>query len=247
MAIGREHPALRPTVLVVQPDPLGKISRFGPWLRARGISLRTVRPYRRDVRLPSELEHDGLVVMGGHMSALDDDEHPWLDDVRRLIRNAAEAHRPTLGVCLGGQLMAQAFGGRVAVGDRGIETGVALLHWRSEAAADRLFGDLSDPFTVGTMHGDMVHTLPPDAVWLGQSTQYPHQAFRVGDSSWGIQFHPEIGHHQYREWADAFTGSATDRILVEKGAVALTRSRHEVLAGTRILANRFANLVLTPR
>lgn len=247
MAIGTGRGALQRTVLVVQPDPLGKISRFGPWLRARGISLRTVRPYRRDVRLPSDLEHDGLIVMGGHMSALDDDHLPWLDDIRRLLRNASRAGRPTLGVCLGGQLMAQAFGGRVTVGDRGIETGVASVRWREEAADDGLFGSLPDPFAVGTMHGDMVEFLPPDAVWLGESAQYPHQAFRVGDSSWGIQFHPEIGHHQYRDWADVFAGTDADRVLVEQGAAALTRSHDEVLAGTRVLADRFADLVLDAR
>ena len=97
------------------------------------------------------------------------------------------------------------------------------------------------------MHGDMVRALPPDAVWLGESTQYPHQAFRVGDSSWGIQFHPEIGHHQYREWADAFTGSAADRVLVEKGAAALRAAGTRCCAGTRVLADRFADLVLAVR
>lgn len=247
MAIETEYGALQRTVLVVQPDPLGKISRFGPWMRARGVSLRTIRPYRRGARLPTELEHDGLVVMGGHMSALDDDKLPWLDDIRRLLRHASQAGRPALGVCLGGQLMAQAFGGHVAVGDRGIETGVASVRWRDEATDDRLLGALPDPFTVGTMHSDMVETLPPDAVWLGESAQYPHQAFRVGACAWGIQFHPEIGHHQYRDWADVFAGSDADRELVEKGAVALTRSYHEVLSGTRVLADRFADLVLAAR
>lgn len=247
MPTGAEHGAPRRTVLVVQPDPLGKISRFGPWLRARGISLRTIRPYRRGVRLPGQLDHDGLVVMGGHMSALDDDQLPWLDDIRRLLRNASDIGRPTLGVCLGGQLMAQAFGGHVAVGDRGMETGVAAVRWRDEAADDRLFGSLPDPFTVGTMHGDVVQRLPPDAVWLGESAQYPHQAFRVGERSWGIQFHPEIGHHQYRDWADVFAGTDADRVLVEKGAAALTRNHHEVLVGTRVLADRLADLVLAAR
>lgn len=240
------HGAPRRTVLVVQPDPHGKISRFGPWLRARGIRLRTVRPYRRGIRLPHELEHDGLVVMGGHMSSLDDDRYAWLEDIRQLFRSAHDAGRPSLGVCLGGQLMAQTFGGRVMVGDRGIETGLASVKWRSEAEGDRLVGDLPSPFAVGTMHGDMVESLPPRAAWLGESTQYPHQAFRIGETSWGIQFHPEIGHHQYQEWADAFTGSDADRVLVEDGAAALLRADRELLRGTRVLADRFADLVMNP-
>lgn len=244
MATPNGHGVRRRTVLIVQPDPLGRISRFGPWLRSHGIDLRTIRPYRPGVRVPRDLEHDGLVVMGGHMSSLDDHRLPWLDDIRTLLRSAGDAGRPALGVCLGGQLMAQAFGGRVAVGDRGIETGVASVRWRAGAADDPLFGDLPDPFLVGTMHGDMVESLPPHAEWLGESAQYAHQAFRVGDSSWGIQFHPEIGHHHYREWADAFTGSDADRVLVEEGAAALSRAECEVLRGTRLLADRFAELVL---
>ncbi|MYU11088.1 type 1 glutamine amidotransferase [Streptomyces sp. SID8361] len=232
-----------PTLLVVQPDPSDPLDQFGPWLAEAAVSWRVVRPFADDA-IPADLDEDGLLVLGGDMSSLDDVDHPWLEDIRVLYRRAAELRRPTLGICLGAQLMAQAFGGTVRPGDNGVETGVVRVRWRDEAANDPLLHNFDAPFPVGAMHGDMIAGLPPGASWLGMSPMYAHQAFRVGECAWGVQFHPEIGAETYNQWVDMYDGSdpvAKERL--ELGRRDFAQMEADVLTGTVAVARRFADLL----
>lgn len=232
-----------PRLLVVQPDPLDPLDRFAGWLTDAGLTVRVIQPFAGQP-LPDRLQEDGLLVLGGDMSVHDDDQHPWLADIRRLFRDAVKQSRPALGICLGGQLLAQTFGGTVTVGDSRLEAGVVRVHWRSEASTDSLIAGLPTPFLTGAMHGDMIEKLPDAAVWLGHSDMYPHQAFRVGAMAWGLQFHPEISLPTYREWVSAYRGG---------DSVALARLKHglqefpqlddKIVQATSSMARRFADLV----
>jgi hypothetical protein len=107
-----------------------------------------------------------------------------------------------------------------------------------------LLANLPMPFLAGAMHDDMVKTLPETAAWLGHSDLYPHQAFRVGPSAWGVQFHPEVSLAGYREWV-AQRG-ATDPVALRRmrrGAADFQRLDENVVAGISVLARRFADLV----
>lgn len=130
--------------LVIQPDPDCPIDRIGPWLHNEGITTRTIQPFRGEL-IPEVFQEDALVVLGGNMSSLDDHAYSWLSDIRRILADAASRAKPTLGICLGAQLMAQAFGGTVTKGDQGLEAGVAEVSLRAEAAEDQLMAGLPDP------------------------------------------------------------------------------------------------------
>jgi GMP synthase (glutamine-hydrolysing) len=231
-------------VLVIQPDPLTVLDRLGEWLADDEVSTEVVRPFAGD-EVPEYLDADGLLVMGGRMSVWHDGDHPWLADVRRLFRHAVQAARPTLGICLGGQLLAQAFGGEVTTGDRGVEAGVIRVEWRPAARGDALFAGLPASFPVGSLHGDAVTRLPDAAVWLGRSALYRYQAFRLGQSAWGVQFHPELSAGTYRGWVSglaATNDAARQERLV--GAVAdFEQFDEHVRVANRIVAGRFANLL----
>lgn len=232
-----------PRLLVVQPDEVGRLFNFEPWLADAGLCWDVVRPWAGEL-VPATVPADGLIVMGGSMSSLDDDDHPWLRDIRTLMRSAAEQDRPTLGVCLGAQLMAQAFGGRTMVGGPGLEAGLVEVAWTPDAALDPLVAGLPDPLLSGAMHGDEIVELPADAVLLGTGTTYRHQAFRIGPSSWGLQFHPEIDHRHFDIWAQAHPGSTPqDARLLEVGSRALRRQETGMVEGLRTLARRFASVV----
>lgn len=235
----------RPRVLVVEPDPICPLDRFAGWLIDAGLALRVIRPYSGEA-VPERLTDDGLIVLGGAMSALDDNEHPWLAGIRRLMHRAVRLSRPTLGVCLGGQLLAQTFGGRVTVGESGYEAGIVPIRWRTEAQSDALFANLPMPFLTAASHGDVVSVLPSDAVWLGYSDQYPNQAFRIGSSAWGVQFHPEASLAGYRAWVSGYRGTNPEPLKrLNAGIPSFESLEDEVANTTRALAERFADLVTT--
>lgn len=228
------------SLLVVQPDAIGPLQCFDAWLASEGVTTRVVRPYLGEP-VPTEIDEEGLIVLGGDMSSLDDATYSWLADVRALMRAAHDAARPSMGICLGGQLMAQAFGGITAVGEAGLEAGVTRVTWRPDAAGDEIFGDLGVDSLAASMHGDAIVALPGDAVWLGESTLYRHQAFRVGSTSWGVQFHPEVDLARYAAWVDAATDSPPDdRARLQAGQQAFARVEDQVLTGMRAVCARFA-------
>ncbi|MFO7193479.1 MAG: type 1 glutamine amidotransferase [Thermocrispum agreste] len=232
-----------PAVLVIQPDDIVGIARFGRWLADAGVACRIVRPYAGEPVRDRLAEH-GLLILGGRMSANDDHDHPWLSDVRKLLRHAVESSTPTLGICLGGQLLARAMGGTVERGDRGMETGVVRVRWRPEADVDPLVTGLPSPLTAVSSHRDMVAVLPPGASWLGSSEMYPHQAFRVGARAWGVQFHPEASIDDYRRWRAVSTASDPETLeRMRVGERELERLDAQVAAHCRQLAARFGEHV----
>jgi len=235
-------PSLQPQVLVIQPDALVPLDQFATWLVDAGINTQLVQPFDGDP-VPNHLDHDGLLVLGGSMSAYDDHQHPWLADIRALLRTAVEQQRPVLGICLGGQLLAQACGGEVSLGDRGLESGLVRLRGRPEARTDVLLGQLPAEFVSTAMHSDMVNRLPEGAVWLADGTDYPHQAFAIGNTAWGLQFHPEVSLATYQTWVEAAAEPGSPlRHRLEAQTGALVGNRDVQRAG-RHLVQAFGAIV----
>lgn len=188
-----------PQILVVQPDELDPPARLADWLTGAGAELDVVRPGKNE--LPEPTAYRGVVCLGGAMGANDDLDHPWLADVRRLLAAAVTARVPTLAICLGAQLLAVATGGRVEVGDAGPEVGSGLVAKRDAAWKDPLFADLPFMPDVLQFHDDAIVRLPHGAELLAAGTQYPNQAFRIGPSAYGVQFHIETTPEIVLEWA----------------------------------------------
>jgi len=164
--------------------------------------------------------YSGLAFMGGPMSA--NDALPWIAPVIELTRDAMRRDLPTLGHCLGGQLMARAFGGEVT------RNSIAEIGWGEvsatpEASQDRLFRVFQPTETVFQWHGD-VFDLPRRATLLALSRACPHQAFRYGTSVYGLLFHLEVDRGELEEWlrqpemaAEAREASVLDDITVRSG------------------------------
>ncbi|HEY6795458.1 MAG TPA: type 1 glutamine amidotransferase [Kineosporiaceae bacterium] len=192
-----------PVLLVVQQDPDGGLGRLEVALR-EVADLDVRRPDRGD-DLPADLAgYAGLVVLGGVMGATDDDVAPWLPATRHLLAAGVEDQVPTVGICLGAQLLAVATGGRVERGAAGLEVGVVPMALRAAARRDPLLGVVAarsgtDP-AVPHFHRDAVTVLPPGAVLLATGERYPHQAYRLGDCAWGLQYHPEVTAADFAGW-----------------------------------------------
>lgn len=216
---------------------------LGEWLPGAGLELEVVRPYAGEP-MPSALDADALVVMGGPMGANDDDAAPWLPQTRRLLREAVAAAVPVLGVCLGGQLLAAACGGRVQRGPAGPEIGVQELRLRSLAGDDPLFADLPPVVRAMQWHYDEIVALPADAVWLAKSAAYPNQAFRVGKCAWGLQFHIETTVPMVAGWARNDAAEVRAARLDPTAVVdRLAAAEPELVATWRPLAERFTRVV----
>jgi GMP synthase (glutamine-hydrolysing) len=174
-------------------EDLGSIR---PILESRGVTVECVDLYA-GARLPDPASAAGLIFMGGAMCANDD-----LDFLRReldLIRAAAGRKQPVFGVCLGAQLIAKALGGRVypsAVP----ESGWFPIRLTEAAASDPVFATLGSSPDVFQLHQD-TFDLPPGAVHLAASPACPNQAFRCGESIYGVQFHPEMTPEMMAEWS----------------------------------------------
>jgi len=97
-----------------------------------------------------------------------------------------------LGICFGHQLLAQALGGNVERNPRGREIGTVRVKLLPEASRDALFLGLPSELEVNATHVDTVTRLPEGATLLASTSLERHAAYRVGESAWGVQFHPEI-------------------------------------------------------
>jgi GMP synthase-like glutamine amidotransferase len=172
---------------------------------ALGPAVQVVRPYLGDA-LPAVSQLSGLLVLGGSMGAWDDEIAPWLPAVRDLLRDAVRTGLPTLGICLGGQLLAAACAGTVERGGAGLEVGVIPVTPLPAADSDPFFGrvrrTLDGDWPVHQYHFDAVTRLPADAELKVTGDRYPHQGFRVGAAAWGVQYHPEVSTDLFTTWLE---------------------------------------------
>lgn len=174
-------------------EPPGTIT---DWARERGF--RMTRTLAVTEEWPSLEEIDWLVVMGGPMGAYETGVHPWLVGEKRFIREAIDAGKAVLGVCLGGQLVADALGGEVEH-NAFTEIGWFQVSLTPEMADSAVFRKLPHSFLTGLWHGD-TFSIPPGAIRMASSEGCSNQAFEYAEGRVvGLQFHPEWRREDVRE------------------------------------------------
>lgn len=165
--------------------------------------VETVRLYDGD-RAPEDLSpFSGLLVMGGPMSVNDEADYPWLRAEDRLLKEALALDFPTLGICLGSQLIAKAAGGTIRQGPRK-EIGWYPVRLTMAARHDRLFRGFLESIEVFEWHGEYFDT-PPGAINLARSALYECQAFSIGRNIYGLLFHIEVTSSMVSDWVSIFT------------------------------------------
>jgi GMP synthase (glutamine-hydrolysing) len=166
-------------------------------LDCQGIESIWLHPYRGE-RYPALSEISGLISLGGPMSSNDEKGHPWIPEELKLLRASVEAGMPTVGVCLGGQLMSRALGGEVGR-NKIAEVGWFPIQVNAAGAEDRILGAAGTNPLVYHWHYE-TFSLPDGAELLASSSGCPRQAYRIGEHAYGFQFHPEADHQLVHEW-----------------------------------------------
>ena len=169
-----------------------------------------------DLALIDALSDDLLVVLGGPISVNDSSMFPFIEAEINLLKQRITADKPTLGICLGAQLIARALGAAVYPGD------TKEIGWYDLTLTDA--GEQSALRYLNAEHCSMLHwhgetfDLPDAAVLLASSEAYKNQAFSCGDKVLALQFHPEITQRSMEKWFIGHVGEImqTDGVSVEK-------------------------------
>ena len=148
--------------------------------------------------LPDPTPFHILILMGGPMSVNDNDLHPFLVQEKQFVRQWIHNGNPTVGICLGAQIIAHCLGGTVYKGPKE-EIGWYDCVLTEEGGGDPYLQSFPTLFPVFQWHGE-TFDLPKDAVLLATSNDYPHQAFSYKDFIYAFQFHLEMTERMIQEW-----------------------------------------------
>lgn len=221
-------------VLVVENYDDTGLGQIGRAIAEAGGEIDLRRPHRGDA-LPADAGgHDALVALGGGQNALADAAYPYFPALLELMRAFEARDRSVLGICLGSQLLARAFGGENRIGGA-TEFGWHQISLAKAARQDGVLGALPESFPIFQWHDD-TFTLPPGAVRLAGSVVAENQAFRVGRAAYGFQFHFEADTALVDHWNESFAQLIAERQPGWSGRFAGERMRHGAAADAAGLA-----------
>lgn len=185
-------------ILVFQHVPLEPLGTLNHLFKDAGFRIRYVNFDREPKARVNVARYHGLVVLGGPMAADQSERYPHLAYEQEVIRSVVEQGLPVLGICLGAQLLAAAFGG-TTLRRAAPEFGWARVKPTAAGRVDPLITHFGDAETVYQWHSD-TFTLPPAAVQLAESEACQFQAFRLCDQAYGFQFHLEADRSLIDRW-----------------------------------------------
>ncbi|RLZ08177.1 glutamine amidotransferase [Acinetobacter sp. 2JN-4] len=146
--------------------------------------------------LSPALNYEGLtIILGGPIGVYETEDYPFLVDEIAGLKQRLTANKPTIGICLGAQLIAHALGAKVYAGYQK-EIGWGLLEIKADEP--NILSPLKDTHVLH-WHGD-TFDLPENATLLTSSDIYPNQAFSIGNNILALQFHLEIAEQSFEKW-----------------------------------------------
>jgi GMP synthase (glutamine-hydrolysing) len=179
------------------------LGSFEQTLRESGFDIEYLNAASDDLDIIKPETDDLLVVLGGPISVNDDDEYPFLQTELEILKERLAADRPTLGICLGSQLIARAMGAKVYSGQHK-EIGWSPIQLNDGGSRSALRHLVGEGVCVLHWHGE-TFDLPEGAELLASSELYPNQAFGYGNAL-ALQFHPEVTARGLEQWYIGHSG-----------------------------------------
>ena len=179
-----------------------------PYLTGAGIPFQVMRLYETG-QVPAIAPADSVIILGGLMSVNDEKEYPFLPEEKKLVRDCAAGNIPVLGICLGAQMIADAYGSAVT---KSREEEKGWYQVRSESGG--LPGH-PERYPVFEWHNE-TFDLPQGAILLAAGSPVRNQAFRLG-SCIGVQYHMEATPEIIGSWAKELPGEAREAIVADTG------------------------------
>lgn len=233
-------------LLVLQHVPSEPMGVLDPLLRGAGFRIRYVNFARDPFAQVDVSRYDGLVVLGGPMNVDQVDRFPHLLHETEVLQAAVAREIPTLGICLGAQLLAAALGAHVHPNPVR-EIGWYPLTLSPAASSDPLFKHLDSTTPVFQWHA-YTFTEPQNTVHLASSASCANQAFRYRDFAYGLQFHLEVDagliqrwlqHSQLQHELEPLGGEQHARTVEAQTSVHLERSQAQAAALFTSFVQRF--------
>lgn len=217
--------------LIVRHVPFEGIAGFREPVEAAGYELERIDVADPEFSRTDFNAPDLLILMGGPMGVYERDEHPWIDCEIDRLASRVSLGLPTLGVCLGAQMIAAAMEAEVHAGPvKEVGFAPVTLH---DTAADSPLRHVAD-VPVLHWHGD-TFPLPGGVELLASTDAYHHQAFRRGPEILALQFHAEMGQDpRFEHWLDG-----SDDYVAEAGlTIAELRAQHDRHGRDAVAAGR---------
>ena len=214
----------------LQHVPFEGLGSIEAWLQNAGYQITCSKLYGSE-SLPWVEAIDFLMVMGGPMSVNDENDYPWLLDEKKFIRSVIESGKPTLGICLGAQLIATAMGGNV------FRNSVKEIGWfpvQSVASYNIAVFKFPEEITVFHWHGE-TFSLPSKAVRIAESKGCKNQAFQMGKRVIGLQFHLETTPYS----AQAIVTNCRDELVAGE----YIQTEQDILSASQERYNTINNLM----
>ncbi len=213
---------------VLQHSSINTLGTIEEYIEIKNHQFESTRFY--ETKNPPKIDSfDLLIIMGGPIGVYDYKENPWLRDEKEFIKQAIEAGKPTLGICLGAQLLADFLGARVYE-NRYIEMGWFPVGTSGGENKSGFLEGLPEEITVFHWHGE-TFDLPAGAVHLFESEGCKNQGFIHNGRVIALQFHPEINEERIQSLIEIFGNGMANGPFVQKKQEIL--GQQEYLAGTK--------------